>query len=134
MTDVAEPAQAERAPYSLIVVEDDADIRGLLTFVLARDDRLALGQSFDNAGDALAAIRTRCPDAILCDVGLPGMSGLDALPLLRKECPHSVIVMYTANPEGSQDALALGADAVVGKDTVPTRLLEHVVELLEQKA
>jgi len=82
----------------------------------------------------VAAARLGCPDAVICDVGLPGMSGLDAVPLFRDACPGSVIVMYTANPEGSQDAVALGADAVVGKDTIPTRLLEQVVKLLERRA
>ena len=133
MTPGSEAAPAVDAPYSLVIVEDDADIRDLLRIVLARDGRLVAGRAFDNAEDAVAAVRHDCPDAILCDVGLPGMSGLEALPLLRAACPTGVIVMYTANPEGSQDAMTSGADAVVGKDTVPTRLVEQVVELLERR-
>ena len=117
-----------------MIVEDDDDIRRLLELVLARDHRLAVGHSFDNASDALVAVSAGRPEVILCDVGLPGMSGLEALPHLRAACPDTVIVMYTANPEGSHEAVALGADAVVGKDTVPTRLFEQVVELLEQRA
>ena len=42
--------------------------------------------------------------------------------------------MYTANPEGAFDAMSLGADAVVGKDTLPPRLFEQVLELLERRA
>ena len=94
--------------------------------MLARDHRLAVGHSFDNASDALVAVSAGRPEVILC--------GLEALPHLRAACPDTVIVMYTANPEGSHEAVALGADAVVGKDTVPTRLFEQVVELLEQRA
>jgi CheY-like chemotaxis protein len=126
-------APAARRPYVLMVVEDDADLRHLLRILIALDDRLALGSSFDNARDALAAVGNGCrPDAILCDVGLPGMSGLEALPRLRDACPDTVIVMYTGNPEGSLDALARGADAVVSKDTLPARLFDHVVALLER--
>ena len=117
-----------------MIIEDDADIRRLLEILLDRDERLTLVQSLDNAGDALEAVRTDRPDVILCDVGLPGMSGLDAVPLFREVCPDTVIVMYTANPEGVLDAMALGADAVVGKDTGPIRLFGQVVELLEQRA
>lgn len=133
MTPEAEAAPAAPQAYALIIVEDDADIRRLLRIQLARDDRLDLGPSFDSAHDALAAVRNGCPDAIVCDVDLPGMSGLEALPSIRDACPDAVIVMYTANPEGSLDALALGADAVVGKDTDPTRLFDQVVELLGQR-
>ena len=122
-------------PHSLVIIEDDADIRQLLELLLRRDGRLTLDRSFDNASDALVAVRDGCcPEVILCDVGLPGMSGLDALPLLRGACPEAVIVMYTANPEGALDAVTLGADAVVGKDTLPPRLFDQVLELLEQRA
>lgn len=120
-------------PYSVTLIEDDPDIRMLLELVLGRDDRLFLGQSFDNAGAALEAVRADPPEVILCDVGLPGMSGLEAVPLLRDACPTTLIVMYTADPEGSFCAEECGADAVVGKDTLPTRLLGEVVELLEQR-
>ena len=115
-----------------MIIEDDADIRALLEILLDRDEQLTLVQSLDNASDALDAVRTDRPDVILCDVGLPGMSGLEAVPLLRDVCPDTVIVMYTANPEGARDAVALGANAVVGKDTGPIRLFGQVVELLEK--
>ena len=116
-----------------MIIEDEADIRRLLEILVVRDERLALVHSLDNAGDALEAVRTDCPDVILCDIGLPGMSGLEALPLFRDVCPDTVIVMYTAKPEGALDAVALGADAVIGKDTGPIRLFGQVVELLEQR-
>ena len=65
-------------PHSIVIIEDDADIRQLLELLLQRDHRLTLDRSFDNASDALVAIRHGCPpEAILCDVGLPGMSGLE---------------------------------------------------------
>ena len=117
-----------------MIIEDDADIRLLLEMLLDRDERLALRQALDNARDALEAVRFECPDVILCDVGLPGMSGLEAVPLFREVCPNAVIVMYTANPEGAVDAVTLGADAVVGKDTSPRGLFGRVVEILEQGA
>lgn len=52
---------------------------------------------------------------------------------MRDACPDTVIVMYTGTPEVSLAALALGADAVVGKDAVPARLFDQVVTLLERK-
>ncbi len=119
-------------PYSLVLIEDDPDIRLLLELFARRDGRLALDRSFDNATEALVEVCHGCPE--VCDVGLSGMSGMDALPLLRGACPEAVIVMYTANPEGALDAVTLGAVEVIGKDTLPARLFEHVLDLLEQRA
>ena len=116
-----------------MIIEDEADIRELLEIRLDRDDRLVLDRSFDNAPDAVESVRGCCPDGILCDIGLPGMSGLEAIPLFRDACANTVIVMYTENPDGAFDAVGLGADAVVGKDTGALRLFGQVLELLEQR-
>jgi CheY-like chemotaxis protein len=126
-------ASGRHASSSVMLVEDDVDIRELLEMLLARDSRLGLAQSFGDARDALVAVRDGAPEAIVCDVGLPGMSGLEALPHLRQACPDAIIVMYTAAPDRCDGAMALGADAVVGKDTAPTRLFEHLVELLRRR-
>ena len=120
-------------PYSVLVIEDDPDIRQLLELLLRRDNRLALDRSFDNAADALTAVRDGGPEVILCDVGLPGMSGVEAVPHFRAVCPDAVIVMYTANLEAAFGAEVLGVDAVVSKDTAPARLFEKVLELIEQR-
>ena len=131
----AEPWMAVRdVPDSVMIVEDDSDMRRLLEIVLNRNDRLSRDLSFDNASDALGEILSGvCPAAILCDAGLPGMSGLRAVPLFREACPNAVIVIYTANPEGCSDAVTRGADAVMSKATLPTQVVEHVAELLEQR-
>ena len=118
--------------YSLVIVEDDPDLTRLLELRLDRDDRLVHSRSFETAIDALAGVRDDCPDVIICDVGLPMMSGLEALPGLRAACPDAVIVMYTAAPDSARHAPALGADAVVSKEYGPSRLFDHVVELLRR--
>ena len=41
--------------------------------------------------------------------------------------------MYTATPEAARHAVRLGADAVIGKTTLPSRLLETVLDLLDQR-
>lgn len=120
--------------YSLMIVEDDPDLTRLLELRLDRDDRLVHSRSFVTAVDALSAVRDECPDVILCDVGLPLMSGLEAAPLLREACPNAVIVMYTAAPDSARHAIALGADAVVSKEYGPTRLFDQVVELLQRRS
>jgi DNA-binding NtrC family response regulator len=76
------------------VVDDDAEMRALLADVLAND-----GYEVAEAGDgaeAVLALRARPYDVILIDKNMPGPSGLDLLPGLRRTCPDSRIIMMTA--------------------------------------
>jgi DNA-binding NtrC family response regulator len=76
------------------VVDDDAEMRALLVDVLATD-----GHEVAEAGDgaeAVLALRARPYDVILIDKNMPGPSGLDLLPGLRRTCPDSRIIMMTA--------------------------------------
>jgi CheY-like chemotaxis protein len=67
--------------------------------------------------------------AIICDVQMPRMDGIEALPLLRKACPDGVILTYSPDPDTAQAAPGLGADAVVDKANDPASLIELLVGL-----
>ena len=57
------------------------------------------------------------PDAILLDLSMPGMDGLEAIPRIREASPETAIVVFSglsADRLGSQ-ALELGADRYVQK-------------------
>jgi CheY-like chemotaxis protein len=123
-----------RPRHPVVLVEGDADIRRLVEILLTRSDRLALSGSFDNAESALLTIADgSSPAAILCGIGLTGMSGLEAIPLLRDACPDTVIVTYTADLQRARGAVALGADAVVGKNTIPSLLPQMLLDLIEKR-
>ncbi len=79
---------------SILVVDDDAEMRALLLDVLHTD-----GYDVVEAKDgteAVLALRSRAFDLILMDKNMPGPSGLDLLPGLRRVCPRSQIIMMTA--------------------------------------
>ena len=78
---------AARPPCSVVVIEDNIHMRQLLELRLARHDRLALARSFDTAEDVLLAVRDEGADVMLCDVGLRGMSGLEATPCSGRRAP-----------------------------------------------
>lgn len=116
-------------PFSVLLVDDQASILEMLRTLINLDERLRI---FGTAGDgkqAVDAIRAEgCPDAVVCDVEMPRMSGLEALPLLRRACPDTVIVMYTSDPTSSDAAYQLGADEVVDKTEDPSGLIDLLVE------
>ena len=79
---------------SVLVVDDDTEMRALLLDVL-RNDGYEVAEARDGA-EAVLALRAREYDVILMDKNMPGPSGLDLLPGLRRVCPRSRIIMMTA--------------------------------------
>jgi DNA-binding NtrC family response regulator len=79
--------------YSLFIVDDEDTIRRTLTIALEGRYMLA---DFPDAESAVAAARVDPPDLVLLDLGLPGMSGIEAIPVFRAIAPEILIVVITA--------------------------------------
>jgi DNA-binding NtrC family response regulator len=78
----------------VLVVDDDDEMRALLADVLRKDGH-DVGEARDGAQAALA-LRAREYDLVLIDKNMPGPSGLDLLPGLRRVCPRAQFIMMTA--------------------------------------
>jgi DNA-binding NtrC family response regulator len=78
----------------ILVVDDDGEMRALLVDVLQKEG-YETAEASDGA-QAVLALRTREFDLILIDKNMPGPSGLDLLPGLRRVCPRSQFIMMTA--------------------------------------
>lgn len=115
---------------SVLVVEDDPDIRDLLTTVLrtAVDEVL----SCIDGQEALALATTRDLDLIVLDLTLPGpLTGLDVLTRLRVSGNRARTMLLTAyaGADVRAAAMAAGADAFVAKPFTIADLLQQVREL-----
>ena len=83
-----------RQPVSILVVDDDPEMRALVQDVLCAEG-YKIVEAKDGA-DAVLALRARAFDVILMDKNMPGPSGLDLLPGLRRVAPGTQIIMMTA--------------------------------------
>ena len=79
--------------YSIIIVDDEQTIRDGIMMAF---DGVYQAAAFANAEDALDALQTDLPDLVILDIGLPGMSGIDALKKIRVAHPDVLVVMITA--------------------------------------
>jgi len=106
------------------LVDDQSIIRAALrSFLGARQDMEVVGDSGDPRA-ALIAIKGVRPDVVVLDITMPGLSGLDLLPQLRKDLPRTKVVMLTHH-EGEnfvQQALEGGAEGYLSKDSDPAEL------------
>lgn len=112
----------------ILVVEDDEDVRDMVIFRLKQGGHHTRGVG--SAQEALAAVAERgVPDAVVLDVGLPDISGLDLLTRLR-ECPGaaSLPVIFLSGRVTEQDIAAgraLGATYLT-KPFVASALLRAI--------
>ncbi len=81
-------------PYSIYVVDDEAVARNGLKLALEKKNYDV--QAFESAESGLEAIDENPPDLVLLDIGLPGMSGVEALEIIKARHPEVIIVMITA--------------------------------------
>jgi len=95
---------------SILLVDDDDDLREALTEQLALYDEFTLTQE-DNAAAGIKAAKDNHTDLLIMDVGLPDMDGREAVKLLRKGGFKSPIIMLTGHDTDSDTILGLEAGA-----------------------
>jgi len=126
------PEQCRKAGVSprILVVDDDAEMRALLLELL-RHEGCDPDQA-SNGAEALIRLRTESFAAIVLDKNMPGLSGLDLLPGLRKICPETPVILITAfgDVETYVDAMEKGASAYLFKPFGMEELLQALRQAL----
>lgn len=118
----------------ILVIDDDADIRELISYNLTKNGFAVSSASSGEA--ALERLRNELPDLIILDLMLPGMDGLDICRKLR-QAPRTAalpIIMLTARDEDADivTGLELGADDYVIKPFSPRVLIARIRATLRQ--
>lgn len=86
------------------VIDDDHAIRWVLEKALQRDEMMV--KTFDSAAGAIDALRHGAPDAVIADIRMPGMSGLELLSRLREQAPALPVIIMTAHSDLDSAVLA----------------------------
>ena len=96
-----------------------------------RDEVMIVGQE-TNCETALEQVAELQPNIILLDLNMPGLNGLDAIPLLRARLPQAHIIALTLLEANGYQAAALdaGADAFVSKSSMGSGLLPIIRQLM----
>lgn len=113
----------------ILVVDDDADTRRILSYVLA-----PVGSVVEAAGgaEALAKIQAERPSVVLLDLVMPEVGGLEVLEKALRLVPSLCVIMLTGQSDISvaREALERGARAYITKPIDPQRLRETVEDLI----
>lgn len=123
----------ERKTIRVAVVEDRPEIRDGLAALIDGTAGYRCTARFGSMEQALAGLKTHPPDVVLLDIGLPGMSGIEGIPLLHAIQPGILVIVLTIYEDDQRifDALCAGACGYLLKKTPPARLLEGVREAID---
>ena len=114
----------------VVLIEDLREIREGLTALINGTTGFKCVAGYGMMETALARIENDQPDAILTDLGLPGMSGTDGIIQIREIFPEIPIIALTIYDNDTEifNALCNGANGYLLKNTPPARLLEALQE------
>jgi DNA-binding NarL/FixJ family response regulator len=108
------------------IVEDERRTREGLRELIEGSEGFLCMNAWGSMEDALTSEWTMPLNVILLDLGLPGMSGIEGIPMLRKRCPGTALVVLTVYDDNDRvfRALCAGATGYLLKNTPPVKLLE----------
>ena len=126
------PAEADPDPTitNVAIVEDVRSLREGFWMLIDGTPGFHCTGSFRTMEEALEKISSNIPNVVLADIGLPGMSGIEGVRLLKERYPDLTVLMLTVYDDDDRifDALCAGACGYLLKKTPPARLLESLKE------
>ena len=127
------PTQPSTRVIRVAIIEDERDIRECLTFLVNGTAGYLCTGSFRTMEEALEKIGHQMPDVVLSDIGLPGMSGIEGVRILKERHPDLLVLMLTVYDDDERifDAMCAGASGYLLKKTPPARLIESLREAVD---
>lgn len=115
------------------IIEDDQTIREGYSYLIGNIEGFKISGTYASFEEAAKKIAQDDPDVLLLDVELPGVSGIDAIPKIKKLVPETYILILTVY---EQDllifrALGNGASGYLTKNTPPEKIISAIQEVME---
>src|SRR5215813_14284423 len=125
-------AMGSPTPIKVAIIEDQEKIRVGLAALIEGTHGFACAGIWASMEQALAGLDAAEPDIALVDIGLPGISGIEGIGMLKERRPILVLLVLTVYEDEERifGALCAGACGYLLKGTPPARLMESLSEAL----
>ncbi|MEO6886958.1 MAG: response regulator transcription factor [Jatrophihabitantaceae bacterium] len=124
------------ALYRIAIVDDSDDLRALLTYLFDRSPAFEVCGEGASGTSAVEIAEREHPDVMLLDLTMPGMSGMQALEVIRQQSEQTKVFVLSGHQPHTfaAAAAALGAAGVLEKDGSLVDLPQHLLAMLPSLA
>jgi DNA-binding NarL/FixJ family response regulator len=126
------PEVGQHQLIHVTVIEDQPDLRDGLALLINGSEDCRCTKAFGSMEEALKETDPEPADVVLLDIGLPGMSGIEGLRVLKQRHPQILVLMLTVYADDQRifEAMCAGACGYLLKTTPPDRLLDCVRDVV----
>lgn len=116
---------------AVAVVEDGHEVREGLSYLIGSSAGFRAGGAYASAEEAIEGFASGPPDVVLMDIGLPGISGIEAARIIKDRWPTIQIMMLTVYEDNERifSSLEAGATGYILKKTPPAELIRNIESL-----
>ena len=118
-------------PIQIAIVEDLKEVAIELSHIINEDQGFVCNQVYFNAEEAITFLERNPVDIVLIDIGLPGMSGIEAIVHLKQVIPNTEFCMFTVFEDDDKifNSLKAGAKGYVLKNDDPNTIVSSLKDL-----
>lgn len=115
----------------IAIFDDNKNIRESIAMLLGTVEDIEVVGSYSHVLDCIDDVKESNPDVILMDIEMPGMTGIEAVKVIKKELPHIQILMQTVFEDDDRvfDSICAGASGYILKNHLNTKLVDAIQEL-----
>jgi DNA-binding NarL/FixJ family response regulator len=115
----------------VVIVEDDKILLQTYKQLIEAEEGITIVNGYTSFENAERYLTNDQPDVILMDIQLPGMSGIEAIPFVKKQLPRTHVLMLTVFESEQQifQALSNGASGYITKDSSSQKIIDSLWEV-----
>ncbi|MCO6498620.1 MAG: response regulator transcription factor [Chitinophagaceae bacterium] len=113
------------------IVEDNKILRNSIANLLNHEDGMQCVCTLSNLLNAVSEFRKTHPDIVLMDIGLPGISGLEGVRLVKENFEKTEVLMFTVFDDDEKifEAIKAGASGYLLKKSSTEEIIEAIISL-----
>ena len=111
---------------NIAIIEDNAQYRTAISIIMQLNEKFRLIHKLENCDEMMGRFEVEKPDVVLMDIDMPGMNGIEAAWMLKKNWPEIKILMLTVFEDDEKifGAIKAGANGYLLKKDSPQKILD----------